>query len=77
MRRSLTYRRTLLPALLLAAGSVGCGQDSTQGPPLGAGQEAPAFSVVDVNPTSPRSGEMVSPRDYLERVSAWYFGHAT
>lgn len=37
----------------------------------------PGFSLPDVNPQSPRSGENVSPRDYLGQVSAWYFGHAT
>ncbi len=35
------------------------------------------FSELDVNLTSPRSGEAVSPRDYLGKLSAWYFGHAT
>lgn len=37
----------------------------------------PDFSLPDVNPQSPRSGESVSPRDYLGQVSAWYFGHST
>ena len=36
----------------------------------------PDFSLVDTNATSPSAGEAVSPRDYRERVSAWYFGHA-
>ena len=35
------------------------------------------FGLLDVNPTSARSGEIVSPRDYLGAVSAWYFGHST
>ena len=35
------------------------------------------FSLEDVNPTSPRFGQSVSPSDYLGQVSAWYFGHAT
>jgi hypothetical protein len=35
------------------------------------------FSLVDVNATSPTVGEPVSPRDYLAKVSGWYFGHAT
>lgn len=38
---------------------------------------APEFSLVDVNATSPSHGDPVSPRDYLEQVSAWYFAHAT
>lgn len=35
------------------------------------------FSLVDVNTTSPTAGDPVSPRDYLAKVSGWYFGHAT
>jgi len=35
------------------------------------------FSLVDMNATSPTVGEPVSPRDYLAKVSGWYFGHAT
>lgn len=42
-----------------------------------AGDGVPAdFSLVDVNPASARSGQNVSPRDYLGHVSAWYFGHS-
>jgi hypothetical protein len=37
----------------------------------------PDFSLIDVNPNSMTSGQPVSPRDYLMRVSAWYFGHST
>jgi hypothetical protein len=37
----------------------------------------PDFSLPDVNPNSATSEEQVSPRDYLGKVSAWYFGHAT
>lgn len=37
----------------------------------------PDFSLTDVNPNSPTSGQAVSPRDYLEQVSAWYFAHST
>lgn len=37
----------------------------------------PDFHLQDVNPNSARSGQAVSPRDYLGKVSAWYFGHAT
>lgn len=35
------------------------------------------FSLPDLNPTSSRYGELVSPRDYLEQTSGWYFTHAT
>jgi len=35
------------------------------------------FSLVDTNLNSPTSGDPVSPRDYLCKVSGWYFGHST
>ena len=35
------------------------------------------FSLLDVNPTSARADTLVSPRDYIGRITAWYFGHAT
>mgnify|MGYP003329007639 FL=1 len=37
----------------------------------------PDFSLEDLNPGSVRYGEMISPRDYLEQVSGWYFIHST
>ena len=37
----------------------------------------PDFSLVDVNETSPTATQNVSPRDYLQKVSGWYFTHAT
>jgi hypothetical protein len=66
---------------MLSAGMglwLGCGGDAPTrvpdpGPPIG----VPDFRAEDVNPNSPRFEEAVSPRDYLESVSAWYFGHAT
>jgi hypothetical protein len=64
--------------VLLAIVAIGCKDDPPSGPSLGPGDTAvPDFSVQDANPNSPRYEEMVSPRDYLGRVSAWYFGHAT
>lgn len=41
------------------------------------GAAVPDFGAVDVNADSPRYEEAVSPRDYLEGASAWYFGHST
>lgn len=43
----------------------------------GAGSPLPDFQLEDVNPASARFGEVISPRDYLDQASAWYFGHAT
>lgn len=37
----------------------------------------PDFSLQNVNPNAVPTGNMVSPRDYLGQVSAWYYGHAT
>ncbi len=40
--------------------------------------DAPAdWSLPDLNPVSPRYGEAVSPRDYISRVSGYYFIHST
>lgn len=60
------------------------GADGGAGPGTGgAGGGGPAFgevvqdfSLTDVNPNSPTYEDPVSPRDYLEMVSGWYFGHA-
>ena len=35
------------------------------------------FGLVDVNSTSESFGETVSPRDYIGKVSGYYFGHST
>ena len=40
-------------------------------------QAVPDFTLADVNPLSSSGGEGISPRDYLQQVSGWYFGHAT
>jgi len=37
----------------------------------------PDFALIDENMTSPTTGLAVSPRDFLQKVSGWYFGHAT
>lgn len=75
---ALTRFALLAGALLLAACSDDSSPTKSTPPPPPSGPEAvPDFSIQDVNPNSARSGEMVSPRDYLGSVSAWYFGHAT
>lgn len=43
---------------------------------LGLGR-LPDFSLADANPSSSTFGLDVSPRDYLGKVSAWYFGWST
>ena len=37
----------------------------------------PDFSLIDGNSTSPTYAQAVSPRDHLQKVSGWYFTHAT
>ncbi len=59
----------------MGGGSGGMGGGS--GGPLAVGDLVPDFALLDVSTTSPTAGQPVSPRDYLMRVSGWYFGHAT
>ena len=54
----------------------GCGADKIAGPQPGAGA-VPDFSLADLNPASRTNGKDVSPRQYLGKISAWYFGHST
>lgn len=65
-----------------AAGMAGTGGIAGTGGMAGAGGSManapkPDFALADVNPNSATFGKTVSPHDYLGRVSAWYFGHAT
>ena len=74
--------RLLLFFTLCIIAAAGCGDDDpvTPGPgpePELAPEPAPEFALVDVNATSATFDQAVSPRDYLQKVSAWYFGHAT
>lgn len=62
--------------LFLVTVAAGCGDDEPVNPGPGDGQ-VPDFSLADVNPTSATFEQSVSPRDYLQKVSAWYFGHST
>ncbi len=69
--------RVLLPVVCAVILLAGCKDDDpVTAPGPGPGQ-VPDFSLTDVNPTSTTFDEVVSPRDHLQKVSAWYFGHAT
>ncbi|MFN7133731.1 MAG: hypothetical protein ACK4N5_16760 [Myxococcales bacterium] len=68
------------------AGSADAGPDPDAGLEPDAGlladagmvaQPMPDFSLPDINPHSPSHGARVSPRQHLQRVSAWYFGHTS
>ncbi len=75
-------RRFLMVASLAAVALV-LGQCSKESKPtapsasFGPGDLAPDFALQDVNPGSATSGANVSPRQYLGRVSCWFFGFAT
>ena len=72
--------RTVLPllALCMVLAAAGCKDDDPVVPNPGPGTDViPDFALKDVNPTSASFDQDVSPRDHLEKVSAWYFGHAT
>ena len=77
------FARARAWALVLAAGLAACGgggggsEFGPAGPPLTIGAVAPDWSAPDVNPSSPLWNTLVSPRQRLGAVSAWYFGHAT
>jgi hypothetical protein len=43
----------------------------------GPAEQAPDFLLLDVNPNSPTANMDVSPRDYIGRISGYYFGAAT
>ncbi len=69
----------LLSLVTAAVFMAGCGGDTTNAPAYKdkIGKPVPAFSLVDVNPSSATYDRVVSPRDYLDKISAWYFGSAT
>lgn len=62
--------------ILVGLLTVGCKDDNPAVPGVTL-DPLPNFSLLDVNPTSATAAQPVSPRDYLQQVSAWYFGHAT
>ena len=64
----------LLPLCALALLAAACGKDDPNTPPAGL---VPDFLLMDVNENSSLVGRTVSPRQYQQKVSAWYFGYAT
>jgi hypothetical protein len=70
-------RAAVLAAALLAAACGGGTEVEEIGPGLDTGALAPDFSLPDVNPGSPTYTTLVSPRQRLGKISAWYFAHAT
>lgn len=41
------------------------------------GVQMPDFALIDQNDNSDTFGDSLSPRDYLQQVSGWYFIHTT
>lgn len=77
----------LRSGLVLALATAACGDNSGPSESLfmdagaastdAAQSQVPNFALIDQNPSSPRAQQVVTPRDYLMRVSGWYFTHAT
>jgi len=65
-------RRAVRLSSLLAALLLSCGSSNTPAPVL-----APDFELQDANETSLTFDQLVSPRDYVGYVTAFYFGSAT
>ena len=59
-----------LESRYLLDGAALTGEGESDGP-------LPDFELVDVNPASVSFQQPISPRDYMDGASAWYFGHAT
>ncbi len=72
-RIAVTAAAAAMAAVLLAA----CTSNDGPAGPIAGIAAVTDFGLLDVNPTSPRADQIVSPRDYLGSVSAWYFGHST
>ena len=66
----------VLGCLLLAGG---CDDDSptAAGGGKGPAGAAPDFVLTDMNRISSTYAQPLSPRDHMNSVSAWYFGHST
>jgi hypothetical protein len=65
--------------LILASLSVSCGDDKPTKPEPSGNPAAvvPDFTLADRNPNSPTFEADISPRNYLGKVSCYYFTAAT
>ena len=71
------FRTPLFAAVVLAVlgFAAGCGEDPVE--PLPGQALAPNFTLQDYNPNSATFNQLVSSRQQMGKVSAWYFAHAT
>jgi len=63
---------SLFTVMLVPLVSGGCTESDAPPPEV-----LPDFHLVDQNPNSSTFDQEISPRDHLEKVSGWYFIHAT
>jgi hypothetical protein len=64
------FMRAAVASLAAGLALAACGPAAPVGP-------VPDFALPDVNAASPSFQKDVSPRDFLGKVSAWYFGHSS
>jgi len=71
------YRSGALAEVVAVLGILGCSQSPT-GPDGNQRSGLVAdFSLSDVNANSLSHNQQISPRQFLQQASAWYFGHST
>ena len=51
------------------------GADAPEGE--GVGDTISEFQLMDVNPASATYNQLVSPSDFSQQTTLWYFGHST
>ena len=69
-----------IPVAVLAvalAAVLACDDDEAPNQPEPPAGVVPDFSLLDVNPNSTTFNQDVSPRQFEDKISAWYFGAAT
>lgn len=64
-------------ATLGALSLIGCTSTKDPDATEQIGEQLSDFSLEDVNSTSATAGSYISPRNYQEMATAWYFGHST
>lgn len=63
--------------LALATATLVLAAACPSGRTLDTNQPVPEFSLEDANTSSASYGQLVSPSDFREVPSAWYFGHGS
>ena len=71
-----TTRRLLLESLEARLALDGALTSALGPAPEAEAAPMPDFELIDVNPNAATYNQGISPRDYLEQVSGWYFAEA-